>query len=283
MLSYFLRNARTVLRDGDTARRYLRWLACRMTGATPSANLEGVAELGFWKSFSEFNHYSSGIDRNEFKLIRRCLNEGGAEAIGFDVGANIGLFTCYMGRLGFKEVHSFEPVPETWCRLRKNIEKNRLTGQTFSTCVAIGDNSGFITFELNEAAPGRNGLAAKEARCETNITVPSASLDAYCDRFGISRIHFMKVDVEGMELFVLQGGREMLRGGRIDVILIEVCPANLLRVGISPGDLYEVIVELRLSAYRLGKDGESTQKLSKMEFEEFGSENVVLRPAAADQ
>lgn len=279
MNSYIVRNARTLLGDRNTARRYCRWLACRMLGSTPKANLAGIAKVGFWKNFSEYNYYSDGITQSEYALIRGCFNNAQAEAIAFDVGANIGLFTCYMGRLGFKQVHAFEPVPETWCRLRKNVAENDLAKQVFSSCVAIGENSGFLTLDLNDAAPGLNGLALRGASSGHNLTVPSESLDVYCDRFEISRIHFMKIDVEGMELYVLNGARKLLTSGRIDTVLIEVCPRNLLRVGIRPADLYDAIVKMGLSAYRLGAGGELTGRFSKLDFERFSSENVVLRGA----
>jgi FkbM family methyltransferase len=47
------------------------------------------------------------------------------------------------------------------------------------------------------------------------------SLDAFCQRHGIGRINYLKVDVEGAEMDVLEGGRGMLEDQRVDLIELE--------------------------------------------------------------
>ena len=229
------------------------------------------------ENFSEFYHYAGGITPGECALIRNCLNKEAGNTIAFDVGANLGIFTCFMGRLGFSQIHAFEAVPETWVRLRENIALNDLLKNVFSSCVALNEKSEFLQFELHAAAPGLNGLALDTVSCDRRLIVPSVTLDEYCDRFDISRIHFMKIDVEGMEIYILKGARKLLEKGCIDNILIEVCPRNLLKVGIKPADLFEGLSNLGLIAYQFGINGEVTRRFSKSDFESFSSENVLLR------
>ena len=277
MSNYIIRNVRTLFNDRNTARRYFHWIACKLIGVTPRANIGGIARIGYWKNFSEFNHYAGGIAPGECALIRNCLNKKAGNTIAFDVGANLGIFTCFMGRLGFNQIHAFEAVPETWVRLHGNIALNDLFKNVYSCCVALNEKTEFLQFELHAAAPGLNGLALDTVSCDRRLIVPSVTLDEYCDRFDISRIHFMKIDVEGMEIYVLKGARKLLGKGCVDNILIEVCPRNLLKVGIKPADLFEDLSNLGLIAYQFDINGEVIRRFSKSDFESFSSENVLLR------
>lgn len=281
MTRYLLRNARTLIGSPATARRYLSWLGAKLCGSTPTVELQGGTRIGYWLNFSEFNHYADGISQNEFKLMQGCLREAGPDAIAFDVGANIGLFTCCLGRIGYSQVHAFEPVPETWCRLRWNVEQNELHERVFCNCLAVGEESAILKFTLNRAAPGLNGLAPREGGIRGTMHVPCWSLDDYCEELHVERITFLKIDVEGMELSTLRGAKRLFAENRVGTVLIEVCPSNLGRVGTNVGDLFRQIIQLGLSPFRLNSHGKLGNEYTQSDFEHFISENVVLRPIGA--
>jgi len=62
---------------------------------------------------------------------------------------------------------------------------------------------------------------------ELTEKVQIQTLDDFCAEKGIEHIHYLKMDVEGHELSVLQGGREMLAKGAIDWIQFEFGGCNI--------------------------------------------------------
>lgn len=108
----------------------------------------------------------------------------------------------------------------------------------------------------------------------------ATSLDDYCAHQAIRSVDFVKLDVEGMEPYVLQGASGLLQERKIAAVLIEICPVNLRAVGLSPADLYREFQTARYSPYALGNDGTPGAKLSLSEIEAMSLANVVLLPNA---
>jgi hypothetical protein len=68
-------------------------------------------------------------------------------------------------------------------------------------------------------------VVAVETEATEEISV--AAIDAFCVSQSIDRIDFLKLDVEGHELSVLHGARDMLNKGSISMIQFEFGPANI--------------------------------------------------------
>ena len=141
-----------------------------------------------------------------------------------DLGAHVGYLTMLMARgVGPQgRVISFEPVPETCNALRENVRLNGFENVT-TEAAAAGNQEG--TLELvctkgEELSWTASTLAYSQPGEETHITVPVVKLDDYIQRNSL-RPKLIKIDVEGAELAVLQGGRQMLRKIR-PVLLVEI-------------------------------------------------------------
>jgi FkbM family methyltransferase len=179
-------------------------------------------------------------------------------------------------------VHSFEPVPETFCRLKSNVKFNGLLDRAHLNCLAVGKEQGLVTFQIEEDSAATSQMALPEKSSGNNATstqlVAVVSLDGYCNRQGIQNIDFLKVDVEGMEPYVLQGARALLQERRIAAMLIEICPVNLRAVGLFPTDLYREFESVRYSPYALNNDGTPGRKLSLVEIRQMSLVNAALLP-----
>jgi Methyltransferase FkbM domain len=68
------------------------------------------------------------------------------------------------------------------------------------------------------------------------VTVAVDTLDELCEREAISRLDFVKIDVEGAELQVLEGGQRVIETHR-PVLLIEIEARHAARYGCSPDDI----------------------------------------------
>lgn len=134
-----------------------------------------------------------------------------------DVGGNVGNHAVYFGKYCQSIVHSFEPDPEIFQVLKKNIQQNELSSTVNSYQMALGDGIGHgkmrIRNPLNRAASEFHADEAGEIMLETLDRILEPKLD---------RLDLLKVDVEGMEPSVLRGGETIIRHYKPHMILESV-------------------------------------------------------------
>lgn len=151
-----------------------------------------------------------------------------------DVGANIGYFTCLMGKLAGAggSVLAVEPEPQNFSLLRQNIALNKLPNVSAHQC-ALGAQEGTAMLGLYKAANrGRHSLLDSQAK--NRVEVPVEPLDRLVRKANpnIASWSLMKIDVEGYEGFVLDGARETLP--RVETLVMEYSPALLRSAGRDP-------------------------------------------------
>jgi len=147
----------------------------------------------------------------------------------FDVGANVGQSVARIRPLYPRaRIFSFEPVPATCEQLRKNVSGDSLV-EVFA--LALADRAGEAMIQVHGASDQSSlspGLLADAASFQSQVAVPLQTADAFCAQHGIDRIGILKVDVEGFELEVLRGARELLVRGAVDFMVLEA--------GLIPGN-----------------------------------------------
>ena len=125
-----------------------------------------------------------------------------AESAVLDVGANIGNHTFYLANAVGCKVLAFEPNSELVAAMRMTIEHGSLKNLVNVYDFALGDRE--VMAHFKELKPDNLGAQTLQLG-EGNIQVHT--LDSIQ---GIERVDAVKVDVEGMELNVLKGGRNLL-------------------------------------------------------------------------
>jgi FkbM family methyltransferase len=106
---------------------------------------------------------------------------------------------------------------------------------------ALSDQQGEVTFYRQARKAGFSGLADTLGKGATKITVPCARLD---DLMEIDKpIDFVKLDVEGAELFVLRGAGAFFERHR-PLLLFECGPAGPKAFGCSPGELHDEVTQV---------------------------------------
>jgi FkbM family methyltransferase len=134
-----------------------------------------------------------------------------------DIGANIGNHSVFFSQF-FEKIHSFEPERRTYqvlklnAQLKSNIETHEYgfaekpkTARLSISSTNVGEASVLSDWKSNAV-----GADAYEIELK--------SLDGVADQF--DRVVFVKIDVEGLELNVLQGGEEFIRS-RLPIIVFE--------------------------------------------------------------
>jgi FkbM family methyltransferase len=123
-----------------------------------------------------------------------------------DCGANIGMATLYFTwRYPKAEVHAFEPDPETFAFLRRNIEANGLKN-AHAHCLAVSDRNGRIAFYRDESKPGYPVMSTVRVRMPKDETaVDCIMLSSFLDKELPGReVDLLKLDIEGAEQAVLR-------------------------------------------------------------------------------
>lgn len=120
-----------------------------------------------------------------------------------DVGANIGLFSAWVAAHNpERAIHSFEPLPSNVAMIRLNCP-TAVVNQ-----MGLGRERSTLMLEVDDQ--GIMATSVPQAWKTTPIVVSVERLDDHAAEHGIGPVAFMKIDTEGMELDVLDGGREVL-------------------------------------------------------------------------
>jgi FkbM family methyltransferase len=128
----------------------------------------------------------------------------------FDVGANLGWYSLLLAKTyPAAEVYAFEPLPRTYSMLQKNMSLNLLSNlKSFN--LAVFNNKDNIDLYWSELESGSTSIAnLREYADATMIKVPAITLDEFCSQKNIYP-DFIKLDIEGSELFALEGAKEVL-------------------------------------------------------------------------
>lgn len=122
-----------------------------------------------------------------------------------DIGANVGNHLVYWARVaGAKSIKAFEPIPELFGILKRNIELNGVHNAELMN-VALGRESSFGLAVSN----GDNRMQS-EVHATAEEAAGSIKIVAL-DELDIDEADFAKIDVEGHTLDLLHGARKTLK------------------------------------------------------------------------
>lgn len=173
----------------------------------------------------------------EFAALNILRNNIGVRnaPILFDAGANVGHYTgLLMAVFPNAQIHSFEPARQTFANLQRNTQERvaQYAGQVHLNNFGLSDSISEATLHYDRESSGLASLYDRQLDYfgidySKSETVKLSTLDDYCTANNIDRIDFLKMDVEGHELKVLQGAERMLAESRIDNIQMEFGGCNL--------------------------------------------------------
>lgn len=180
---------------------------------------------------------ATGINWEHETHVLRQLTRPGMTVV--DVGASFGycasLFATSCGPRG--RVLAIEPEPVMFGLLARNVVAGGHENVT-TLNAAVGAKDGEARLWRSGTNLGCHSLNRQLVPAVAgSVTVPVVRLDALCvagSRFG--QVDLLKVDVEGWEAAVLQGGGEMLRRCR-PALWLEFWPDGLRQCGYPPEDL----------------------------------------------
>jgi FkbM family methyltransferase len=201
---------------------------------------------------AEYRAFRDALER--IKAAKTETKPGGATAL--DVGANVGAYSILLGQWAGPsgKVFAFEPAPAPFEGLARHIALNGLASTVEPIRSAVGAE--VATGKLLVAGTGgESRLASIDPEPPgtrgpdggATIDVPVTTIDAFCAERGLSP-DFIKVDVEGFELSVLQGARDTIRRrGRDLALFVEMHPSVWPVLGLSRDDILAELAAQSLS------------------------------------
>lgn len=198
--------------------------------------------------------YIGGYELDTVEVMRGILKKGDTF---IDVGANIGYLSGIgAGLVGKKgKIHSFEPVPQYFDRL-KNLAKMNPDYKIITEQCALGDKPGYATIRMsNEQNIGWNTmvfLSEKKDKIKQEFKVPVHRLDNYIKEKALNKIALIKIDVEGFEFSVLKGLSEYFEHtDTYPAIICEINPFACSILGYTLTQLTEYMKSYNYNAYSL--------------------------------
>ncbi len=229
-------------------REHYRSLAIRLQSRFPSLPVPVPLPYGgcYLAANSDIDRavLCGGFESAEIHFLRRFLRPG---MIIFDIGAHHGLYSLIASQAVHPRghVYSFEPSPRECRLLERNLRLN-LRENVSVHAKALGATRGHASLFLVEGIEdGCNSLRFSRAPVNTRaVEVDVVSLDEFMQEKGISSVDFIKMDVEGAELSVLQGASRLLSSPARPVILAEISDLRTQPWGYPARDIIRFLVRV---------------------------------------
>jgi FkbM family methyltransferase len=169
----------------------------------------------------------------EPEITRQLLSELRHDDVFYDIGANVGYYTCAALKKPVRSVHAFEPDPISASVLRLNLHLNGLGAPACQVMeMALGSMAGRSAFHRSHASnSGRSGLRPVDAVASFEVSIET--IDALIAAGRAPTPTVLKVDVEGLEHEVLAGARRLLESSPPRLIVFEA-PRDLLATAGHP-------------------------------------------------
>ena len=149
-------------------------------------------------------------------------------AVFWDIGANIGLYSCYAAKSTDCKVYAFEPSIFNLELLGRNISLNRLTDKVIIIPLPLTEN--LLENKLSMSTTEWSGSGSTFGQNYThdgskliekfNYRTVGISMDQAISLLKLPQPNYIKMDVDGIEHLILKGGSEVLK--KTKSLLVEV-------------------------------------------------------------
>jgi FkbM family methyltransferase len=151
-----------------------------------------------------------------------------ADAVLWDIGANIGLYSVYAAKKRGCSVYAFEPSVFNLELLARNIYLNGLSNKVCIVPLALSDQMSLSAMRMTSTDWGgalstfgkEFGWDGKTINQTFEYRMIGVSMEDVVNKLNIPLPDYIKMDVDGLEHFILKGGASVL--SQIKEIIIEV-------------------------------------------------------------
>lgn len=219
--------------------RYTVWLIYRIRGYRKLScggiqyNFSSKRRRGLWKI--------ENLHRQENSELERILAELKEKDTFFDIGANVGLYSCFAAKK-CKSVVAVEPYPPNIKVLEENIKRGKCNNISIIN-KGFSNESKDIRLDVpKKHKPGWGTAQIREGKGDLKVKVIPG--DVLIKENKIPRPDVMKIDVEGAEPLVLDGLSNTLSKNECRYIQCEVHPEKMKEYGYTLSDLENLIHQI---------------------------------------
>lgn len=181
--------------------------------------------------------YMGTFEGEETEILLSALRPGMKF---LDIGANVGYFTALgrerVGSAGL--VYAYEPSPYAFHRLSTLVAENQWSNVK-AINAGLGEKNGELALYLGEAGNHTPTLVAHDQKVIAKVAVRRLD-DEFPEN---TQFDVAKMDVEGFEPNVIEGGRRFFERGGVKFVLSEFNPHWLERNGSSEDGLHRLFEE----------------------------------------
>jgi FkbM family methyltransferase len=167
----------------------------------------------------------------------------------FDIGSNIGWYSLLFGKkYPYSQIYAFEPIQYSYNYCLENIHLNNLYNinlYNYGLSNKDGREVFFFSQETSALTGTENIIEYKNMqKCSQKVK----SLDSFVDQYNISVIDFIKCDVEGSELKVLEGALKSIRKFK-PILFFELFHEWSKFYNYHPMTVFEILFKLGYEAF----------------------------------
>jgi FkbM family methyltransferase len=234
-------------------------MAARARRIFPNMPIALRLPFGAWwlaeKSALDHELMHGNFEDAEKRFVRKLLRPGMTV---LDVGAHHGLYTLLAAKqVGWRgKVIAFEPSPRERRRLLRHLRVNACWNVAVEPCglgAKPGETDLFVVEGWQDWCNSLRPPAVNEPT--QRIRVDVERLDDVLWRLKVGVVDFIKLDVEGAELSVLEGAGELLQGPLRPVILTEVQDIRTRPWGYRAREIVDFLVDRNYCWFSLKADG----------------------------
>jgi FkbM family methyltransferase len=171
-----------------------------------------------------FAYFAQNNDQDQTAEFDSFVREITPDAVLFDIGAHFGLFSLAVLHYGGSKAISIavDPSPMATRFIRTQAELNRVSDRLHTVQAAVSDQVGWQPMvAVGILSSGYYVPASKDHTAGELTSTPTTTLDQLVQDFDLWPTH-VKIDVEGDELAVINGGSEILSQDRAPLLFVEL-------------------------------------------------------------
>jgi len=255
-------------------------MAARARRIFPNMPIALRLPFGAWwlaeKSALDHELMHGNFEDAEKRFVRKLLRPGMTV---LDVGAHHGLYTLLAAKqVGWRgKVIAFEPSPRERRRLLRHLRVNACWNVAVEACglgAKPGETDLFVVEGWQDWCNSLRPPAVNEPT--QRIRVDVERLDDVLWRLKVGVVDFIKLDVEGAELSVLEGAGKLLQGPSRPVILTEVQDIRTRPWGYRAREIVDFLVDRNYCWFSLKPDGRLQPAATDLDLYDA---NLVALPA----
>jgi FkbM family methyltransferase len=165
-------------------------------------------------------------------------------SIMIDVGANVGYYAIELGNRmkALSKIVAFEPVSQSFEQLNLNISLNNLESKVKTVQLALSNREEVIDLYIPQVS-GSSATSARNLHPQESFRieeVKTTKLDSFLESNNIEDCDLIKIDVEGAELFVIEGSMATIRKNH-PTIFAELLRKWSAEFSYHPNDVIDIL------------------------------------------